>query len=68
MLVKLAITALVTVVLLLQMDGIGTIAQVALERTLSDGELLVLLAPIALSIYKPRGVTAYGWRNQQQPG
>jgi hypothetical protein len=28
--------------------------------------LLVLLVATALSVYKPRGVTAYGWRKQQE--
>jgi hypothetical protein len=28
--------------------------------------LLVLLVAPALSVYKPRGVTAHGWRKQQE--
>jgi hypothetical protein len=30
--------------------------------------LLLLLAALTLSIYKPRGLTRYGWRKQLQPG
>ena len=78
-LVKLLVTILVTVVLLLQMEGIGYLASVASETTLSGadllglrrsirthaaGGLLVLLLPVALSIYKPRGMTRHGWRRQ----
>lgn len=28
--------------------------------------LAVLLVPVVLSVYKPRGVTPYGWRKQRQ--
>lgn len=31
----------------------------------SSGALALLLAATALSVYKPRGVTRYGWRKQQ---
>jgi hypothetical protein len=78
-LVKLLLTVLAIVVLLLQMDGIGHVAGVAAETTLSSGDLLglrrsiathaaggllALLVPVALSLYKPRGLTRYGWRKQ----
>ena len=80
-LVKLLLNILVTIVLLLQMDGIGYVADVAAETALSDtdllglrrsivthavGGLLVLLVPVALSLYKPRGMTRYGWRKQHE--
>jgi hypothetical protein len=80
-LVKLLVTVLVTIVLLLQMQLIGDLAGVAAETTLSDadlkglrrspvihaaGGLLVLLLPLALSLYKPRGMTRYGWRKQHE--
>ena len=80
-LAKLLLTVLVTVVLLLQMELISYVAGAAAENTLSNADLhgprsslvlhagvglLVLLVPVALSIYKPRGVTRYGWRKQQQ--
>ena len=32
----------------------------------SGGALLVLLVVTALSYYKPRGMTRYGWRKQQE--
>ena len=79
-LVKLLVTVLVTVVLLLQMEGISHMAAVASETTLSSadlpglrrsirthaaGGLLALLLPVVLSIYKPRGMTRHGWRRQQ---
>jgi hypothetical protein len=78
-LAKLLLTVLVTIVLLLQMEGISHVAGVAAETTLSSadllglrrsirthaaGGLLVLLVPVALSLYKPRGMTRYGWRKQ----
>lgn len=80
-LAKLMLTLVVAVVLLLQMDGISYLAQVALERALPSDELLALrrsirthaagglialLVPVALSICKPRGVTAYAWRKQHE--
>ncbi len=80
-LAKLLLTVLVTIVLLLQMKLINYVAQVAAETILSNvdlhaakiqlvvhaaGGLLVLLAPAALSVYKPRGMTRYGWRKQYE--
>lgn len=32
----------------------------------SIGGLIVLLVATILSVYKPRGVTRYGWRKQQK--
>jgi hypothetical protein len=78
-LVKLLLTAFATSVLLLKMELIGYVAGVAAEMTLSSadlraartelvvhasGGLVVLLIPMALSVYKPRGMTQYGWRKQ----
>jgi hypothetical protein len=78
-LAKLLLTIVVTVVLLLQLDLIGYLANAASETTFSSvdlrelrrspvihaaGGLLVLLLPVALSLYKPRGMTRYGWRRQ----
>lgn len=80
-LAKLVLTALATIVLLLQMQLIGYMADVAADTTLSGsylrearmtlvahagGGLLVLLVPMALSVYKPRGRTRYGWRKLQE--
>lgn len=81
-LAKLVVTVFVTIVLLLQMELIGYLAGVAAETNLSSadfrglrwspvihagGGLLVLLLPVALSLYKPRGMTSYGWRKQRAP-
>ena len=80
-LVKLLLTILVTIVLLLQMEGISYIAGVAAETTLSSddlrearislvvhagGGLLVLVVPMILSVYKPQGMTRYGRRKQHE--
>ena len=78
-LAKLLLTLFVGVVLLQQMETIGFMARVAQEMTLSGvdhralrwslaihagGGLLALLVPVALSLYKPRGMTRYGRRKQ----
>jgi hypothetical protein len=68
--------------LLLKMELISSVATAAAETTLSStdlrqarielvvhasGGLLVLLIPVVLSVYKPRGMTRYGWRRQHAP-
>lgn len=78
---KLLLNVLVTIVLLLQLNGISYMASVAAETTLSGtdllglrrsirthaaGGLLVLLVPVVLSLYKPRGLTRYGWCKQHE--
>ena len=80
-LAKLLLTLVITIVLLLQMELISYLAGVAAETTLSSadlrglrlspvihsaGGLLMLLVPVALSLYKPRGMTRYGWRKQHE--
>ncbi len=80
-LVKLLVTVVATVVLLLQLDPIGHLADAAAGTALSGddlrearaslvahagGGLLVLLVPLALSVYKPRGTTRYGRRKRQE--
>jgi hypothetical protein len=80
-LAKLLLTVLTIIVLLLQMDGISYMAGVAAETTLSSadllglrrslrlhaaGGLLVLLVTTTLAVYKPQGITRYGWRKQHQ--
>jgi hypothetical protein len=74
-LVKLLLTTVATTVLLLETRTISALADAAaaatdpreLPSTLphSIGGLLVLLLITVISIYKPRGVTRYGWRRQQ---
>lgn len=73
--VKLLLTAVATVVLLMQLPGIRAMAEAArsgvdpseLPGTLahSIGGLIVLVLVTVLSTYKPRGLTRYGWRRQQ---
>ena len=80
-LAKLLLTVLTIIVLLLQLDGIEYMAGVAAKTRLSAadlvglrrslglhaaGGLLVLLLTTTLSVYKPRGMTPYGWRKQQE--
>lgn len=75
--VKLVITVLSTIFLL---PHIQPISYLAAEGTLSSADLsmriqmvvasaaalLALLAATALGVYKPRGMTAYGWRKQYE--
>jgi hypothetical protein len=78
-LAKLLLTVATVLVLWQQMEGIGYAAKVAAEATLSRtdlsglrnslrlhaaGGLAVLLVTVGISIYKPRGLTRYGWRKQ----
>jgi hypothetical protein len=79
---KLLINLLATIVLLLYMQTLGYLAGVAATTALSSDELsglrnpspllhagaalLLLLVATTLSVYKPRGVTPYGWRKQQE--
>jgi hypothetical protein len=78
---KFSITAFATVVLLAKMELISHAARLAEEAALSrsdlrsaglqllvhaTGGLLILLIPTALSVYKPRGVTAYGKRKSRE--
>lgn len=79
-LISLALTIVSTVVLVLHMPRVSAMAGVARE---SDGValrglggdlfhpgvgLLVLLAITVLNVYKPAGVTPYGWRRQARRG
>ena len=79
-LIKLLIAVLATVILLVHMQPIAYIAGVAAKTTLVSSDhrqvriqlvadagaaLLVLLVATTLSVYKPRGLTPYGWRKQQ---
>jgi hypothetical protein len=78
-LVKLLLTVFATSVLLVKMELISYAARLAAETTLSRadlraagiqlivhaaGGLLILLVPVVLSVYKPPGVTRYGWQKQ----
>lgn len=80
-LAKLLLTAVATIVLLLKMELISFAARLAAETSLQRVDLrtagieltvhaavglLVLLVPAVLSVYKPRGLTAYGKRMQHE--
>ncbi len=79
-LVKLLMTVLATLVLLLHMQPTSHLASIAAHTTLSNSEhglqiqlmadavaaLLVLIVATTLSVYKPRGMTRYGRRQQHQ--
>ncbi len=77
-LITFVLTILSTVVLLLHMPSVSSLADVARE---ADGAelaglggdllhpgvgLLVLLLITGLNVYKPRGLTPYGWRKQHE--
>jgi hypothetical protein len=79
--IKLVLTILATIVLLVHMQPIGHLADVVAAATLAGGELrglriqliadagaavIVLLVTTTLSVYKPRGMTRYGWREQRE--
>jgi hypothetical protein len=79
-LAKLLLTLVSTVALLMHLRPIDYLADAALRTTLVDADLrgmrfqvvaasgaalLVLLVATALSVYKPRGMTLYGWRKQR---
>ncbi|RWY80881.1 MULTISPECIES: hypothetical protein [Rhizobium] len=81
-LAKFLLTLLVVVVLLLQVKGIVQVGVASLGTPMSNtdlldlrrslvvhaaGGLVVLLVTTALSVYKPRGMTRYGWRRYHQP-
>ena len=76
--ITLVLSILSTVVLLLHMPAVSSLARVAREADGADlgglggdllhagGGLLVLLAITVLNVYKPRGMTPYGWRKEQE--
>lgn len=74
--ISLGLTTFAFVVLVLHVPAIGDLAAVAADEQAdvtrlggdlvhSVGGLLVLLVPLVLNIYKPRGLTRYGWRRAQ---
>lgn len=79
-LISLVLTALAVVVLLLEIQTIDHLAGVAADRSTtaeqlralggtllhSIGGMVVLAVVLVLNVYKPRGVTPYGWRRSQQ--
>lgn len=73
--VKLLLTLFATTILLIESRTVAALAEQAastadpseLPGTLghSIGGIIVLLGALILSIYKPRGLTRYGWRKQR---
>jgi hypothetical protein len=78
--VKLVITIPATLLLLLHMHPIGRLRELAAQTTLDFGDdrglqiqlianaaaaIVVLLVTTGLSIYKPAGMTPYGWRRNR---
>jgi hypothetical protein len=81
-LLKLLLTTFAAMVLLLKIELIGDAARLAAATPLplielreiglqlvvhAAGGLVVLLVPTILSVYKPPGLTRYGWRKQHAP-
>jgi hypothetical protein len=78
--VKLVINVLSTIILLVHLKQIGYLGQAAAAGTLSHDDrslqiqmvvasgasLLALLVATGLAVYKPRGMTSYGWRKQYE--
>ena len=76
--VKLVINVLSTLILLVHLKPIQSMARVAADGTLSSADrgaqiqlvvaagagLLTLLVATGLAVFKPRGMTAYGWKKQ----
>jgi hypothetical protein len=79
--VKLLITVLATIVLLLYVQTLGHLADVAADATPPRGDLselqepfpvlhadvalVLLLVATTLAVYKPRGLTRCAWRKQR---
>ena len=80
---KLVIVATATFTLLMKTGPIGALASAAAETSLSNSDLrglrlsvfghavaglLVLLWAALLGLYKPQGLTRYGWRKRHERG
>jgi heme/copper-type cytochrome/quinol oxidase subunit 2 len=79
-LISLLLTIIVTVVLLVETQTISYFADIAADPTTSSDDLralgstlvhsvggtAVLLVILVMNVYKPRGMTRYGWRKQQK--
>jgi hypothetical protein len=78
--ISLLLTLFATVVLLLETSTVSGLAAIAAEPGTSTEQLrglggtlvhsvggtVVLLIVLVLNVYKPRGLTPYGWRKQQE--
>jgi hypothetical protein len=79
-LAKLFITILSTFILLIHMQPISHLSHLAMDGTLAGADsslriqmvaasgaaVVALLVATALAVFKPRGMTAYGWRKQYE--
>ena len=79
-LISLVLTVFATVVLVVETGTIASYAVVAADTAASEAELralgstlvhsvggtLVLLVVLVLNVYKPPGLTPYGWRKQRE--
>jgi hypothetical protein len=81
---KLVINVLATVVLLMYTQTLSSLADAAARAPFTDNDLsglrspspvlhagaalLLLLAATGLAVYKPSGMTRYGWRKQNEQG
>ena len=78
---KLLINVFANVVLLIYMESFSIMARMAADPTMSTADIralgtsprfhailavVLLLVATVLAVYKPRGMTRYGWRKQQQ--
>lgn len=77
--ISLLLTLLATVVLLVETRVIGRLAAVAADPTVSTDELravgntllhsvggtAILIVILVLNVYKPQGMTPYGWRKRR---
>lgn len=80
--ISLVLTVIATAVLLVEMETINHLARTAADPTTSTADLrtlgstlphsvggtLVLLVILTLNMYKPRGLTRYGWRKEHEQG
>lgn len=76
--ISLALTVIATIILLVHMPTVSTLATMARgaegahlaglggDLFHASGGLLVLLVVTVLNVYKPRGLTTYGWRKQHR--
>jgi hypothetical protein len=75
--ISLALTTFAFAILVLHLPAVEDAAAVAADPTAdvthldgdlfhSVGGLVVLLVPLTLNIYKPRGMTRHGWRHTQE--
>ena len=79
-LISFLLTVIATVVLLVETQTISYFADIAADPTTSSADLrtlgstlvhsvggtVVLLVILVLNVYKPRGLTPYGWRKQRE--